>query len=74
MKAAEKRRARHLPTLERVFRLFGVPGNRPGDSQTINDRLTAQKESNGENDSSEVHTKSFNGGCPGRSEACQGAI
>jgi hypothetical protein len=69
MKAAEKRRARHLPTTERVFRLFGVPGNRHGDSQTQNDRLTAQKESNGEDDSSEDHTKELTGGCPERREA-----
>ena len=62
MKAAEQSRARHLHLSEPVFRLFGVPGNALT-AFYLRDS-NAKKESNGEDDSSEVHSKEFSGTCP----------
>jgi hypothetical protein len=64
MKAAEKSRARHLHIREPVFRLFGVPGNARAPHGLLLIDSYAQKESNGEDDSSEVRTEEFNGTCP----------
>ena len=64
MKAAEKSRARHLQFTEPVFRLFGVPGNGLRASWTFTIDSYAKKESNGEDDSSEVRTEEFIGICP----------
>ncbi len=64
MRAAEQSRARHLHLTEPVFRLFGVPGNaRVPHGLLLRDSNT-EKESNGEDDSSEVHAEEFSGTCP----------
>jgi len=62
MKAAEKRRARHLQLAEPVFRLFGVP--KRGDAFINSTIEFLEKESDGEDDSAEIRTKEFRGGCP----------
>jgi hypothetical protein len=64
MKAAEQSRARHLHLREPVFRLFGVPENARALTAFYLRDSNAKKESNGEDDSSEVHTKEFSGTCP----------
>ncbi len=64
MKAAEFSRARHLHVTEPVFRLFGVPENARAPHGLLLKDSYAKKESNGEDDSSEVRTEEFNGTCP----------
>ncbi len=64
MKAAKESRARHLHFTEPVFRLFGVPGNARALHGILLRDSSAKKESNGEDDSSEVRTKEFTGTCP----------
>src|SRR5580700_7869051 len=68
MKAATESRARHLHFTEPVFRLFGVPEKRDQPSWAITEDFFTEKESNGEDDSSEVRTEEFNGTCPGDEE------
>jgi hypothetical protein len=77
MKAAEQSRARHLHLTEPVFRLFGVPENARALHGLLLKDSNAKKESNGEDDSSEVRTEEFSGTCPEfvssqPSEGCQG--
>ena len=64
MKAAKQSRARHLHLTEPVFRLFGVPANARALNGLLLRDSSAKKESNGEDDSSEVRTKEFTGTCP----------
>jgi hypothetical protein len=64
MKAAEQSRARHLHLTEPVFRLFGVPRNVRALHGFLQLDSYPKKESNGEDDSSEVRGKKFNGTCP----------
>jgi hypothetical protein len=63
MKAAASERARHLRNTEPVFRLFGVPETPPNAGRTLTGDSNAEKESNGEDDSSKVRTKEFSGTC-----------